>query len=293
MQLRGASRAAAFFEGDRNPPMAAQWNNLLQHLGVWEGSFTRLNPRGEITADTPTTVELAGLDENRRIRQTIARFPADAPPPAPQVLEYGTLSRGMLLFENGAFSLGSMQFSPFATFGAEFGFIAADRRLRLVTLFDRESQLSELTLIREGAKGSDALERLPLEVEQLCGQWQGAATAIYPDYRPPQTYSTQLEVRHSGDRLQQKLQAPGLELTSEARIDGQRLYFESGPLAYQVLLLPAGASCNVPPKILNRQPFFLEVGWLLARDRRLRLLRNYDASGAWTNLTLIDERKVG
>lgn len=273
--------------------MASQWNNLLLHLGAWEGSFTRFDPRGEQISDVPTTVELVGLDDNRRIRQTISRFPADALAPAPQVLEYSNLNRSILLFENGAFSIGSMQFSPLATLGAEFGFIAGDRRLRLVVLYNGNSQFSELTLIRERSRGREAPnERPPLEISQLCGQWQGQATTIYPDLRPPQTYATQLTISRSGDRLQQTLQAPGLELTSTARIDGQRLFFENGKLSYHVLLLPDGAACNLPPVIANREAFFLEASWLLAPDRRLRLLRNYDNSGAWVSLTLVDERKV-
>lgn len=273
--------------------MASQWERLLQHLGAWEGSFDRLDAGGKVLSQTPTVVTLEGLDANRRIRQTIARFPAAAPPPAPQVLEYGTLSRNLLLFENGAFSMGAGQFSPFSQFGAEMGFVSGDRRWRLVALFDRESQLSELTLIREGLQGSGATpERPPLTVEQLIGTWQGEATAIYPDLRPKETYRTQLDLRYGSDGLVQTLQAPGLELQSVGRIQGNRLLFSSRSLDYQVLLLPAGGSCNLPLKIANRQRFFLEAGWLIAPDRRLRLLRNYDDTGAWVNLTLIDERKV-
>ena len=272
--------------------MASQWDNLLQHLGAWEGSFDRLDSRGETLASVPTVVTLEGLDDNRRIRQTIARFPADAPAPEPQVLEYATLSRNLLLFESGAFSMGASQFSPFSQFGAELGFIWGDRRLRAVTLFDRDSQLAELTLIRECLQGSSVPERPRLTADRLVGTWTGEATVLYPDLRPRETYPTQLDLAYRGDRLVQTLQVPGFSLESAGEIRHNRLLFSERPPGYQVLLLPDGASCNLPLEIANRQRFFLEIGWLVAPDRRLRLLRNYDDTGAWVDLTLIDERKV-
>ncbi|MGD1897244.1 MAG: hypothetical protein ACFB16_09880, partial [Phormidesmis sp.] len=36
---------------------------------------------------------------------------------------------------------------------------------------------------------------------------------------------------------------------------------------------------------------FLEVGWLIDRHTRQRLIRRYDAEGAWVSLTLVTEQK--
>jgi hypothetical protein len=54
--------------------MRSQWECLLQNLGEWQGSFTRLSPQGDIQEDTPTVVSLEGLDNSQTIRQTIRRF---------------------------------------------------------------------------------------------------------------------------------------------------------------------------------------------------------------------------
>ncbi len=54
------------------------------------------------------------------------------------------------------------------------------------------------------------------------------------------------------------------QITSSARIEGQRLLFENGPMPIQILLLPDGASCNTPLKITAGHPFVLEVGCLLS-----------------------------
>jgi hypothetical protein len=142
--------------------MQSQWHCLLKNLGVWQGSFARFSPTGEWREETPTIVSLEGLNDDQTVRQTIQRYapmveagsPWQAAVPIDEkVLEYSSLGRGVLFFEDGAFSQGSMQFAPFSEFGAELGLIAGDRRLRLVQLFDRESQLAQLTLIREQCAG--------------------------------------------------------------------------------------------------------------------------------------------
>ncbi len=128
---------------------SSQWANLLHNLGAWQGSFTRLSPQGEIQQDIPTLVTFEGVNDNQTIRQTVQHFSLDGEVVTEKVLVYSSLNRGVLFFEDGAFSQGSIQFGPFSEFGAELGFINGNRRLRLVQLFDKDSNLSRLTLIRE------------------------------------------------------------------------------------------------------------------------------------------------
>ena len=100
----------------------------------------------------------------------------------------------------------SKQLAPLAEFGAEYGFVAENRRLRFVQLYERQGNLSRLTLIREFRSGTDARERPTLRLEQLLGQWEGIACTAYSDWRPPETYSTCLEIKEiGGGRLQQEL----------------------------------------------------------------------------------------
>lgn len=103
---------------------SSQWQSLLQNLGAWQGSFTRLSPQGKVQANIPTLVTLTGINNNQTIRQTIQYFDSDTGGlEQEKVLEYQSLSRSVLFFENGAFSQGSIQFGPFSEFGAELGFI--------------------------------------------------------------------------------------------------------------------------------------------------------------------------
>ena len=273
--------------------MTQQWNNLLTHLGVWEGSFTRLSPQGEVIEDTPSLVSLEGLNQQQTVRQTIEKFSAlGEEPTSQQSMEYQSLNRNTLIFENGAFSVGSSQFSPFSEFGAELGFIERDRRLRLVPLYDQQSQLSSITLIREHRQGVTVEPSPPLRVEQLLGEWQGEAITLYPDLRPRESYRTRLNITQQGNQLQQTLKTDQWEFTSSATITDRALRFTQGAQTVQVLLLPGGASCTTPLKIENRQPFFLEAGWFVDATQRQRLIRRYDERGTWMSLTLVVERKV-
>jgi hypothetical protein len=272
---------------------SSQWQNLLCNLGAWQGSFTRISPQGEVAEDIPTLVTLEGLNDNQTVRQTIEYFFRETGEVVQKkVLEYSSLNRSVLFFEDGSFSQGSIQFGPFSEFGAELGFIHGDRRLRLVQLFGTDSHLSSLTLIRERRMNTQAPQRPHLTLEMLLGDWQGEAVTLYPDWRSPDIYATTLSLQRQGDRLCQRLTTPRLELTSTAKIDGSTLLFDQRQPAVQVLLLPDSASCTAPQSIPKRQPFFLEAGWLVEENLRQRLIRSYDAQGGWSSLTLVIERKL-
>ncbi|CAA9215802.1 FIG00870880: hypothetical protein [uncultured Coleofasciculus sp.] len=276
--------------------MRSQWDCLLQNIGEWQGSFTRFSPRGEQLQDTPTVVSFETLNDHKTMRQTIRRLPPNQPVDE-KVLEYSSLGRNILFLENGAFSLGSIQWGPFSEFGAELGLIEGNRRLRLVQMFDRTSQFERLTLIRERLAGTDTPERPPLTVEQLLGEWHGEAVTVYPDFRTSDTYPTVLKIhQENSDRLVQQLTFGAANsvrtIASTAKIDGSILSFDQSALPTQVLLLPDGASSNCPLQIKPGHFFILEVGWLLQPNKRQRLVRTYNDKGEWINLTLVSEEKV-
>ncbi|NEP19016.1 MAG: DUF3598 family protein [Leptolyngbya sp. SIO4C1] len=269
----------------------SQWQRLLENEGSWHGSFTQLDAGGKVLNDTPSVVSLTLLDDGT-MRQTIQKRPAGASP-SEQVLEYRTLGRGILLFDVGAFSNGSVQWGPYSEFGAELGLIHQDRRLRLVQLFDKQAQLSCLTLIREW-QDKIGTEQPPLQIAALVGTWVGEAVTVYSDWQPEQTQATRLTVeRLSDSQIRQTLQLPNVPpISSTGQIRGNQIWFETGTQPVQVLLLPDGASSTCPSQIQPRQPFFLEAGWLVRPKLRQRIIRRYDAQGAWVSLTLVTEEKL-
>lgn len=273
--------------------MLSQWECLLKNLGQWQGSFTRLSPQGDFIEDTPTLVSLEGINNNKSIRQLVRRFHSDRAT-EDLILEYSSLNQSILFSQTGAFSQGSLYFSSFTSqFGAEFGLISGERRLRMVQLFNERCEFDRLTLIREKLADSSTPEKPMLTVEQLLGQWQGKAVTTGRDFYFSPPYSTHVSIeRLENNYLSQTLTFGSQQITSRARIEGQRLLFENSPLPIQILLLPDGASCNTPLKITAGHRFVLEVGWLLSPTQRQRLIRSYDEKGEWTGITLVTEEKM-
>jgi len=280
--------------------MVAQWENFLQNLGEWHGSFTELSARGEVLQDTPSIISLEGFNDNKNVRLKLRRFSPNPsgvgePKVSELVREYQGLGRDILFFENGAFSQGTIQLAPYSESGAEFGFIYNYRRLRFVQLYNTDGHLSNLTLIREKQPDKNVPERPPLTVEALLGEWQGEAVTMYPDSRSPDFYSTKLQLHlESSDRLVHKMTfgSNATVISSSATIDGSVLHFNEGASPVQVVLLPDGGSCTLPVKIESRKPIFFEAGWLVEPDLRFRMIRSYNERGEWVSLTLVTECKV-
>ncbi len=277
--------------------MENNWANFLKNLGEWKGSFTTVSLEGELIKSTPSILNLEGLENNKLVQLRLRRFGPggyNEQPVSDYIQEYRSLGRQIIFFETGAFSKGSMQLAPFAEFGAEYGFVTENRRLRFVQLYDQQGNLSNLTLIREFRSGQDAQERPPLTVAQLLGTWQGTARTAYPDWQSSETYTTSLEIKELGDGiLQQQLSFNGQTITSTARIEGNRLHFTESLLPRQILLLPDGTSSNTPLQVKLHQSFFLEVGWLREENERQRLIRSYNEKGEWVSSTHIIEYRLG
>ncbi|QLE54159.1 DUF3598 family protein [Nostoc sp. TCL26-01] len=269
--------------------MKSQWECLLQNLGEWQGSFTRFSPQGKLLDDVKSVVSLEGLNHNQTIRQVVSRQNQQD-----LVLEYSSLGRNVLFFENGAFSQGSIQLAPFTEFGAELGLIHDNRRLRLVQLFDKNGQLDKLTLIREHLAGTQLTENPPLQIDDLLGEWEGEATTIYPDWRSPDIIPTNLTLHlDESDRLIQSLNFAGHTITSTATVQNSIILFDQDPQKQiQVLLLPNGASATSPLKVQLRQSLILEVGWLIQPNLRQRMIRSYNDKGEWVSLTLVQEHRI-
>lgn len=274
-------------------PLASQWERLLKNQGAWVGSFTQMSSAGEIQDDTPTEVTLVAQDGGNNMRQEIRKWPSGQPTQE-TVLEYRSLGRGVLFCEDGAFSQGSIQWSPVSEFGAELGLIHGHERLRLALVFPRQASLGSLTLIREHLKDARPSLRSPLSVDQLLGTWIGQATTVYPDYQPETVVSSRLVLMAPApDTLTQTLSlAPGPTLESQGQRVGGMIQFSQGRQPVTVLLLPSGASVTFPAAIVPGYPFFLELGWLITPTLRQRLIRSYDERGSWVGLTQVVEEKV-
>jgi hypothetical protein len=276
--------------------MTSNWKNFLKNLGEWRGSFTKISPNGEILDSTPTILNLEAFDNHQAVLFRLRRFDAsgdDSRPIQDYQQEYRTLAKENIFFSTGAFSKGTLQLAPFTEFGAEYGFVDNDRRSRLVQLYDKQGNFISLTLIREFRNFTDAYERPQLTVEQLIGNWQGQAHTVYSDLRPSETEASYLEIQDMGNGyLEQRLSLASRTITSQAKIEGNKLIFEKEGNIRQILLLPDGTSSNVPLQLQLRKPFFVEAGWLVRENERQRLIRSYNEKGEWVSSTHVIEYKT-
>jgi Domain of unknown function (DUF3598) len=273
-----------------------QWENFLKNLGEWRGSFTTISLTGELLESTPSILTLEGFENNQLVRFRLRRFSSggyDTPPTSDYEQDYRSLGRQVVFFETGAFSKGSMQLAPYSEFGAEYGFVAENRRLRFVQLYSSQGNLSTLVLIREFRAGTDAIERLPLTVNQLLGIWQGTAYTAYADWQPSKTFTTCSEFKDlGGGYFQQDFAMGNFTLTSTFYQEGNILKSKEDPCPRQILLLPDGSFSNTPLQVTHRQSFFVELAWLVHEHERQRLIRNYNDKGEWISATHIIEHKV-
>ena len=275
--------------------MENNWGNFLKNLGEWVGSFTQVSTDGELLTSTPSILKLEGLEDNQLVRFRVRRFANDLSeqPTVDNLQEYRSLGKQAVFFDTGAFSKGSLQVAPFTEFGAEYGFVSGDRRSRLVQLFGKQGSFDSLTLIREIRSGTDGQMRPDLTVAQLVGKWTGTAHTVYPEWQAPETTAVSLEISETNGSLHQQLAFGSRSIASTARIDGNRLHFETGATPRRVLLLPDGMSSNTPLQVSHREPFFVEAGWLLSDRERQRLIRSYNEKGEWISSTHVIEHRVG
>lgn len=275
--------------------MDAKWENFLKNLGEWRGSFTQFSLNGDQLSSTNSIINLESFDSGQTVRFRVRRFGEgsyDTSPTQDYQQEYRTLGRQILVFETGAFSKGTLQVAPFSEFGAEYGFVASDRRLRLVQLYDKQGEFQGLTLIREFRAGSNAYERPPLTFEHLLGIWEGQACTQYANWQEPTQYLTRLEIVQNGEgQLVQTLEFEEQRLVSTARVEGKQIWFEDNTTRV-VTLLPDGVSNNIPLKLSSGQGFFVEAGWLVSPTERQRLIRRYDDRGGWISSTHVREHKT-
>jgi hypothetical protein len=257
--------------------MASQWENFLQNLGEWHGSFASLDASGTVLDSTPSILCLSKGAEERLVHFSLRRFGngPDAPPTREISQEYRSLGKQVVFFASGSFCKGSLQVAPGTAFGAEFGFVAGDRRHRLVQLHSPEGAFESLVLIREFRAGSGAAERPPLEADQLLGTWSGDACTISADWPEPDVSPCHIDLRHDGNGdLAIHTQIGAVEETNSKRNE-------------RLLLLPDSAYCLAPLQVSHREAFTVEAGWLPSPGRLERLIRRYDNSGAWISATWI------
>ena len=161
----------------------SEWELLQRNVGEWRGWFDSLDRTLQLTKRQPSLLTLKPAPSGVPLNLTLLLWPegegSSSPhqPPAGEpekriVQSFMRLDPEMGVFGTGSFSRGTLQRSTWTRLYAEFGFLHDQRRHRLVLLWDGAGQLDRIVLIREFLAGSSALERPPLEADQLIGNWR-------------------------------------------------------------------------------------------------------------------------
>ena len=262
--------------------MSSQWDNFLRNLGEWRGSFASLDSDGAVLESTPSILTLERGDEERLVHFRLRRFAdgdLNGEPSRDMREDYRNLGRQVVFFDTGTFCKGRLQVAPGTPFGGEFGFIHGDRRHRLVQLHSDDGAFTNLVLIREFRAGTGAEERPALTLDQLQGRWSGTAATITADWPEPERSICRFEV--SGN------DQGSLRIVTNA--DGASHSIEAGRAdpELQLTWMADGGYHLTPRRVDHRNAFTVEAGWLTSPDRLERLIRRYDASGAWISATQI------
>jgi hypothetical protein len=274
--------------------MKSQWECVLENLGEWVGSFTTVTPTGELIEDIPSLIELEGVRDNQAIHLVLNRFyplPNSTERYSKEVVwDFSTPPGvGALYFETGAFSSGILAVNIGVKSIFEFSLVAADRRFRMIQMFDIQQQLDRITFVREQRQGTTPPERPQLKISDLLGNWQGTAISLYADGRSPTTIPTKstLAVSDTGYQLIEDDLLIDLTVTLDERL----LQFtdDRDSQSYQTILLPDSGYATTPTQIKLGHAFALEIGWIHQIGKRQRLVRRYDNTGKWESVTFIVE----
>ncbi|WP_415399920.1 DUF3598 family protein [Synechococcus sp. W4D4] len=271
--------------------MASQWANFLLNLGEWRGSFCGFAPDGSIADTTPSILSLEAGDSERLVHFRLRRYGPDGLDGEPiheMAQDYRNLGKQVVFFANGTFCKGSMQVSPCAEFGGEFGFVDQDRRHRMVQLHGTDGTFSKLVLIREFRNGGAGEEQPPASLDRLSGQWSGEASTINAEWLEPTIEQASFQICRDGEQGFSWLTQIGNQV-SERRgvLESTRFGRTFGAQEQCLQLLPDGGFNLRPVRVNHRAAFQMEAGWMPSPGRMQRLIRRYDASGAWVSATQI------
>ena len=240
--------------------MLDQWTLLLRNAGEWHGSFDTLDRNLQLTKRQPSILSLEAEPSGGTINLTLLFWPSDPPldadpysgEPTKRIAQsFSSPDPDLGFFSTGSFSRGTPQVSTWSRLYAEFGFLHADRRHRLVLLWDASDRFDHLVLIREFRAGSYATENPALSGEQLFGTWQAQDVSLDRDGSQIQTASS----------------------TSSLQLQPEHL---AG-----VTWLPDGGGFRVPRRIDQHQPFKVEALWMATPQRLEWIQRCYGEGGSW------------
>ncbi len=230
-----------------------QWAGLVANVGWWQGEFIRLDPQRQECSRTASRIRLEVKGE-RHIEQLLDIGGQT------QTLQITSLKKGLVFFPSGAFSQGSLQWSPIGEFAVELSLLAGLERRRLVAIYRAEQQQSHLATIT------------------LIPEYAQAPAPVRPELvgsEPVRPETTSLAAAQS-EMIQ-------IDTFWQVECSSQRYSLTDEPLPYQ-------CACALPLVLPKQKPFSLGLSWRVNADEQQHLVRHYDASGVWQSVCWYRQR---
>jgi hypothetical protein len=178
-------------------------------------------------------------------------------------------------------------------FISEQGIVVENRKRRGMVMFDRAGTPATLIAIRETRGGTLVDDDHALvALADLIGEWVGVAQVVAADGADEETTTARLLVERDGDHVR-FTSVVGDAQTTLTGVPGERSIRLSN--GHRLVFLPGRMLLGYPERIPESgdRSFTVSVWWWPAPDRVRRMLREYDAAGAWRRSILTDERRGG
>lgn len=295
--------------------MSSTFESLCLNEGIWDGVWTYFRapsddrPAPEAVNQRTSTL-IFERPGPRRLRQT-NRYHGQAD----LVWEYEETDDGLRWFEvkgeerkpgdpnfiaairpfrgENCFTSGYLRLMESLPFVSEQGIVVENRKRRGMVMFDRAGSPATLIAIRETRGGTlvDDDHAVP-SLDDLLGEWVGTAQIVTAGGADEATTTARLLVKRDGDQLR-FTSAVGDEQTT---LSGT---FGDGSLRlanrHWLVFLPGRILLGYPERIPegSDRSFTVSLWWWPTPNRVRRMLREYDAGGAWRRSILTDERRGG
>ncbi|MFN8534755.1 MAG: DUF3598 family protein [Dehalococcoidia bacterium] len=293
--------------------MTTYFEALCLNEGAWDGIWSYFRPpTPELPVPTPSNERRSTLIFERlgpsQMRQT-NRYAGMADlvweyQDTPERLEWFQVSAderkpgdpnfiaAIRTFAGGmCFTSGYLRLMESLPFVCEQGIVEGDRKRRGMVMYDPAGSPTTLIAIRETRGQLTDDDHVSATLDDLLGEWQGDAQILRADGTPEERTPSRLQFDHDDGVIRMMTSFGDLGISLTGTRDGESVMLSNG---HRLGFLPGRLVLSYPQDIPagSDRAFTVSLWWLPEPGRLRRMVRQYDASGAWLRSVLTNERRI-
>ena len=190
-----------------------------------------------------------------------------------------------------SFTSGYLQLMDTLPFVSEQGIAEGDRKRRGMVMCDASGNVVTLIAIRETRGGALTEEDHAVStLDDVLGEWTGEGRVLPADGSPESRVPARLVLRQDGDEVLVESTVADSETRDTGTAAGASVRMSNGR---RLVFLPGRVLLGYPEQVPTSgdRSFTVELWWLPEPTRLRRMVRQYDANGAWQRSVLTDERR--